>query len=121
MSVRTVYRSAESEGEQQESSWGALRWLASGSIGNAEGLPLGRVIIKAGDSNPRHCHKTCEEVLYLMSGTLVHTLGDAELTLEAGDTISIPAGVYHNGINHGSEDADMIVAYSSATRDFVLE
>jgi quercetin dioxygenase-like cupin family protein len=121
MGNRAIYSGADSVAEQQESSFGVLQWLASDAIGNAKGLTLGRVTIKAGDSNPRHCHKTCEEVLYLMQGTLTHTLGEEEFTLEAGDTISIPAGVYHNGSNAGSVEADMIVAYDSAKRDFVLE
>lgn len=121
MGDRTVYTSAESATERQESHWGALQWLASAEIGNADGLTLGRVTIRAGASNPRHCHESCEEILYLLRGRLVHTLGDGSFTLEAGDTISIPAGVYHNAASVGAEDAEMIVAYSSATRDFVLE
>ena len=60
-------------------------------------------------------------MLYLLRGTITHTLGDETFTMQAGDTISIPAGVFHNGINDGDEDAEMIVAYDTATRDFVLE
>jgi quercetin dioxygenase-like cupin family protein len=118
---RTMYRDSESLAARQEESWGALRWLANAGIGNAERLTLGHVIIKAGTSNPRHCHRTCEEVLYLLRGTVTHTLGDESFTMQPGDTISIPAGIFHNGINSGAEDAEMIIAYSTATRDFVLE
>ena len=121
MSKSRVYRETESIEDQKEFDWGALQWFASGSIGNAEGLTLGRARIEASNSNPRHCHPTCEEALYLLSGRIVHTLGDEEFTLEAGDTICIPAGIFHNATNIGSERADMIIAYSSATRDFVLE
>ena len=121
MGDRAIFTGSESEAERQETSWGALQWLASAEIGNAAGLTLGRVTIKTGESNPRHCHQICEEVLYLLCGRLVHTLGDASFTLEAGDTISVPAGVFHNATSVGAEDAEMIVAYSSAARDFVLE
>ena len=121
MNGSPVYTSNESTPKRQEPQWGALQWLASAEIGNATGLTLGRVTIKAGASNPRHCHESCEEILYLLRGRLVHTLGDGSFTLEAGDTISIPAGVFHNAASVGVEDAEMIVAYSSATRDFVLE
>ena len=41
--------------------------------------------------------------------------------MQSGDTISVPAGVFHNGTNGGAEDAEMIIAYSTAERDFVLE
>ena len=118
---RTMYHGNESLAARQEQDWGVLRWLASADIGNAAGLTLGHVTLKAGVANPRHCHRTCEEVLYLLRGTLTHTLGDESFPMGPGDTISIPAGVFHNGVNTGAEDAEMIVVYDTATRDFVLE
>lgn len=119
--MRTVVKREESEAQGKEEPWGSLCWLASQQIGNAESLTLGRVLIKAGQSNPRHAHSACEEVLYLLSGTLEHTIGDDRYTLEPGDTIAIPRGVFHSAVSIGAEDADMIVAYSSGSRDFQLE
>ena len=104
-----------------EADWGSLMWLAGAQIGNADGVTLGRVLIKANRSNPRHCHRNCEEVLYLMRGRLEHTVSDIRVTLHPGDSLTVPAGVFHNATNTGIEDADMIVAYSSANRDFVPE
>lgn len=118
---RTIYRAGEVEADRVAASWGELRWIAGGDVGNAEGLTLGRVIIKPGQANPRHCHRRCEEVLYLLAGRLEHTLGDASHRLEPGDVITIPAGVFHNARAIGEEDAEMIVAFSSGERDFVLE
>jgi type 1 glutamine amidotransferase len=101
--------------------WGHLTWLASQKIGNAEGLVLGRVTIKAGKPNPRHRHPKCEEVLYLLSGRIEHTMGDKAFTLSAGDTITIAPGIYHNATCIGDEDADMIVVYSEGIRGFEPE
>ena len=101
--------------------WGSLVWLASQKIGNAKGLTLGRVVIKAGTSNPKHSHPNCEEALYLLQGRLEHTIGDESVTLEAGDTIVLDAGIPHNAASIGDEDADMIVAYSSGVRGFQPE
>jgi len=101
--------------------WGQLRWLAGGTLGNASGLTLGRVLIHKGHGNPRHGHNNCEEALYLMKGTLEHTAGDRTFIVHAGETLTIPAGMVHGARNIGDEDADMIVAYSSADRDFVVE
>jgi quercetin dioxygenase-like cupin family protein len=98
--------------------WGSLTWLAGQKIGNAQGLTLGRVVIRKGKSNPRHSHPDCEEVLYLLRGRLEHTVGDEKAILELGDTITLDAGVPHNATSIGDEDADMIVAYSSGTRGF---
>lgn len=118
---KNIYRAAEAEAARKNEAWGSLTWLASQPIGNADGLTLGFVVIKAGEGNPRHAHLTCEEALYLLRGRLEHTLGEETIPLEAGDTLTIPAGVFHNAVSTGDEDAEMIVAYSSGTRDFVLE
>ena len=117
----TLRSADEAQAVRIEEPWGSLNWLASASIGNAEGVTVGRVIIKPGQSNPRHSHTTCEEVLYLLRGRLRHTMGEAEVVLEAGDTLTVPAYVAHHAINIGDEDADMIVAYSSGERDFRVE
>jgi mannose-6-phosphate isomerase-like protein (cupin superfamily) len=118
---RNHYTATEAEAARREENWGSLTWLANQQIGNADGLTLGFVIIKEGEANPRHAHLTCEEALYLLRGRLEHTIGDQKVILEARDTLTVPAGVFHNAVNIGTEDAEMIVAYSSATRDFVLE
>ena len=116
--VRTA---SEAEAGRIVEDWGSLCWLASQPIGNAEGLTLGRVVIKPGMANPRHSHSSCEEALYLLRGTLEHTVGDEAVTLRAGDTLVVGPGIPHNAANVGTEDADMIVAYSSGTRDFAPE
>jgi quercetin dioxygenase-like cupin family protein len=101
--------------------WGTLSWLAGKKIGNAQGVTVGRVIIKRGQSNPRHSHSNCEEVLYLLTGRLEHSMGENTMLLEAGDTLVVGAGVPHSAVSVGETDADMIVAYSSGNRDFVPE
>ena len=108
----------ENKNEFVEKEWGSLRWVANGELGNSEYMTVGRVIIKKGCSNPRHSHSNCEEVLYLLKGTLEHTFGDERAVLEPGDTITVPQGVLHNAVNTGSEDAEMIVVYSSAFREY---
>ena len=84
-------------------------------------VTVGRVLIRKGMSNPRHGHRNCEEVLYLLSGRLEHHIGDRKMLQAPGDTVAIPAGVMHHAVSVGPEDADMIVAYSSGVRDFVVE
>jgi len=117
--VKYAARTAsEAEARRITEDWGSLNWLASKQIGNAEGVTVGRAIIKAGQSNPRHSHSTCEEVLYLLRGRLEHFIGDESVILEAGDTLVMAPYVAHYAINIGQEDADMIVAYSSGERDF---
>lgn len=101
--------------------WGTLSWVASKSLGNAEGLTVGRATIKASQTNPRHRHPKSEEVLLLLKGRINHSLGDKIITMSAGDVITIAPGVFHNATCTGNEDAEMIVVYSQGTRGFELE
>lgn len=101
--------------------WGSLAWLAGAKINDSEGLTLGRVVIHPGCCNPRHTHNNCDEVLYLMSGRVAHSIDDETVTLEAGDTLLVPAGTVHHAVSVGDVDADMIVAFSSGHRDFIPE
>jgi len=117
----TTRRASDTAAHRVEENWGSLTWLAGRALGNAEGLTLGRVVIRRGCSNPRHSHPDCEEALYLLKGRLRHTVGDDEVTLEPGDTIVLDAAVPHNAASIGDEDADMIVAYSSGVRGFRVE
>jgi len=55
MAVRMAADAADARIDED---WGGLTWLASQELGNAVGLTLGRVVIKAGMSNPRHSHAT---------------------------------------------------------------
>jgi len=115
-----LHTRTDAESRQIVEDWGALTWLANQGLSNSS-ITLGRVVIYKGKSNPRHCHNTCEEVLYLLRGTLRHSLGEQSVTMHVGDTLIVPAGVMHNAENVGDEDADMMIAYSSGRRDFQQE
>ncbi|MBN1349980.1 cupin domain-containing protein [candidate division KSB1 bacterium] len=116
------FRSAEDNGKDTvEKEWGSITWLANQAIGNATELTLGRVRIKFGCTCPRHCHTNCEEVIYVLKGTLEHTVGGETLRLSQGDTLTIPAGVYHGASAVGDLDSEMIVAYPEGTRDYTAE
>jgi quercetin dioxygenase-like cupin family protein len=117
----SVRQKAEAAINRIDEEWGSLNWLASQAIGNAQGVTLGRVIIKPGYSNPTHTHFNGEEVLYLLQGRLEHTMGEDTVILEAGDTLVVDAGLPHGATNVGEVDADLIVAYSTGDRDFVVE
>ena len=116
-----VRQATQARAVQVAEDWGTLNWLASEALMGTKGQTLGRVTIRKGKHNPRHRHNRSEEVLYLLSGRLRHTVGDGSVILEPGDTLLIPAGVFHNAFSIGDEDAEMIVAYPTAQRDFEPE
>jgi len=116
-----VRLAADAADDRIDEDWGSLTWLASQKLENAVALTLGRVVIRKDMSNPPHSHPTCEEVLYLLRGELEHVVGNYVYILKAGDTLTVDAGVPHCATSIGDEDADMIVVYSSGTRDFKPE
>ena len=103
--------------------WGELRWHASGSLGNSGEMTLGTARLKPGKANPRHYHPNCSEVLVVVSGGISHTLDAGETAeLGPGDTVTIPEGVPHKARNlSGTEEAVMVIAFSSADRQTVME
>ncbi len=101
--------------------WGRIRFLASRAMGNAGDITFGRVTIHRGEQNPRHAHMKSEEVIHVLAGRIEHTVGDERIILGPGDTLTIPAGVFHNAISVGEVDAEMIVAFPTGERDFVPE
>lgn len=111
---------AESAAATVVEDWGSLTWLAGAELTGSE-ITVGRTVIKPGRANPRHSHDNCEEVLYLLQGHLLHSIGEETVELAPGDTIIVPAGVMHNALNTGSVEADMIVSFSSGRRDFRKE
>ena len=96
-----------------------IKWLFSGRTSPDAEQTLGYVVIEPGSKNPLHAHPNCEEVLYLISGEIDHSLEDAVYRLKAGDSIRVPAGVKHDARSVGSEPAAMIVCYSSPNREMV--
>lgn len=97
--------------------WGELHWFVNAAIGNSETTTLGRCVLKPGYENPRHIHPNCEELLQVVSGKILHTLGDDVYEMKPGDTIAIPMNVVHNAKNTGAEDAVLTIVFSSAYRE----
>lgn len=100
----------------QKFDWGELVWYANGEMGNSATMTFGRAVLKAGYENFRHSHPNCEEILHVLSGRIVHSLGDEHFPMGPGDTISIPANIVHNARNDGDEVAIMTIMFSTPDR-----
>jgi quercetin dioxygenase-like cupin family protein len=107
------------DGEIFDTSWGGIVWSASGQIGNSTTMTFGRATIRAGQSNPRHRHPNCDEILHVLAGRIEHTLGEERCTMEFGDTISIPKGVWHQA--RALEGADAVIAICFDSPDRLTE
>jgi len=84
-------------------------------------MTFGEVVIRAGHSNPAHSHPNCEEILYLIAGRLEHRAGDEVFQMGPGDTLVVHRGLSHHARAIGSDDARMVVAYSTPDREIAHE
>ena len=100
--------------------WGTLRWLCNDALSPGAQQTLGICHIRPGCQNPVHYHPNCEEVLYVQSGTGIHSFNGEMVPLKAGSTMRIPAGVRHNLHNTGSEPIVCLIAFSSGRRETVF-
>ena len=104
------------QGEVLPLDWGRITWLVTGSMRNSAHLTFGRVTINPGAKNPVHRHPNCEELLYVVSGRIEHSLGTERFVMNAGDAIVIPANVWHNAAALDGAGAELIICFSSADR-----
>lgn len=102
-----------------EMPWGQLRWFTSAELKNSRTMTTGMAIIKPGQTNPRHFHPNCDEILHVISGRISHRMNEVTVEMEAGDTVSIPQGVLHNATNIGDTDAVLSISFNSAYREAV--
>ena len=115
--VSTVNKKDENRVVQMP--WGHLRWFTSAEMGNTRTMTTGVAVIKPGQSNPRHYHPNCDEILHVISGKIRHTMNEVTVEMNTGDTVSIPQGVLHNATNIGGDDAVLAISFSSAYREAV--
>jgi len=105
-----------------KTSWGSLQWLVSGLTGSSFSMTFGRVIIYPRKANPHHFHPNCEEILYVISGEIEHSLPEGGVTrLVPGDCIVMQKGMKHKARNVGDDDAVVVVAFNSAFRKTIGE
>lgn len=99
----------------EQAPWGTLCWLVSSAVPGAE-QTVGVVTINPGQANPLHRHPNCEEVLYVMSGTCEHQIGELTVDLSPGTSICIPRGVAHRARATSAEPLKVLVTFSSPDR-----
>jgi mannose-6-phosphate isomerase-like protein (cupin superfamily) len=96
--------------------WGEIRWMMNNKIDPGSAQTFGIVQINGGQKNALHSHPNCEEILYVLSGSCEHRIGDKKVTLHAGDLIRVPAGVKHQATVLGNQPLRAVISYSSGDR-----
>jgi|SRR5579862_603954 len=100
--------------------WGQIVWLSGAHVFADSDQTLGYVVIDPGQTNYRHRHPNCEEILVLVEGRLEHLVGDEIILMEPGQALRIPPGTVHRALNPGMSAARMIVAYPVGSREIEL-
>jgi quercetin dioxygenase-like cupin family protein len=99
--------------------WGSIQWLVSRELAEGADITFGYVEIEPGCKNPRHLHPNCDEVLYVLEGTLEHSIGDSVVELGPGAALLIPRNMAHDARNPAQVRARVVVAYSTGERQTV--
>lgn len=115
MDRHDVIRQVQAENTDQLG-WGSLSWLVGASQMPGAEQTFGIVTIQPGKRNPLHLHPNCEELLYVISGTCEHKLGDEQFSLTPGSVIRIPRGVPHWARCTSTEPLVAVVSFSSPDR-----
>jgi len=96
-----VTRADDVPGETVEAGDGATRQVLIGPD-EAPNFALRRFTMEPGGGMPRHTNEV-EHEQYVLRGRATVTVGDDEITVEAGDVVYIPAGVPHSYRAEGEE------------------
>ena len=107
--------------QRSETTWGEIEWYVSGPLKNSKTITVGMATIRPGLANPLHFHPNSDEVLHVLSGKIVATLGDETVVMSAGDTVSIPQGMLHMARNISKEDAKLVLTYNTGWRETIGE
>jgi len=99
--------------------WGSIRWMMNSAIDHESAQTFGICQINPGHHNFLHSHPNCEEILYVLSGSCEHIVGNKRVTLHAGDLIRVPVGVPHQAFVIGNEPMVAVISYSSGDRKVV--
>ncbi|MFB5762091.1 cupin domain-containing protein [Paenibacillus medicaginis] len=101
--------------------WGAIKWFVSPEHTAKPNVTFGEVILLPGKGHDRHNHPDSEEILYVLSGEGKQMVNDEEaFTVCAGDTIYIPAGVFHSTYNTGWEPLRLLAFYNPGGAEALL-
>ena len=120
--MKAVHISGEEKIKQPGSrrTWGSQVWMATRGL-TGSSLSLTRMILTPGQSGEAHRHPNADEVIYLVKGNVEVRAGDDTFSLDATDALAIPGGLPHQIHNHGLEDAELIISYSTGDREYVPE
>lgn len=107
-----VTRADDVPGEAVEAGEGATKQVLIGPD-EAPNFALRRFTMEPGGGMPRHTNEV-EHEQYVLRGRATVTIGEDEVTVEAGDVVYIPAGVPHSYRAEGDEPFQFLCTVPNA-------
>ncbi len=104
-----VKRASEVSYESVDAAAGLRKGVLLDESDGAPHFAIRRFEIDAGSEVPRHTNAV-EHEQYVLAGEYVVGIGEEEYTVEAGDSLLIPAGVEHWYRNDGDEPGAFLCA-----------
>ena len=100
--------------------WGTMKWFVSPVTIPGAANSQGEVIVNPGQGHARHQHDQADELIYVISGSGVQTVGDEEFTITEGDVVYIPMGTPHSTMNTTWRALRLIVTYTPGGEEQAL-
>lgn len=98
--------------ERDELDWGTIGWLSRPESTGANDIVAMEVTLSPGYGHDFHKHPGQEEVIYVIAGSVEQWLEDKKQTLNAGDSVFIPADMVHASFNVATGPAKLFVTLS---------
>lgn len=94
--------------------WGTIKWLVTPHLDAGADLTTGEVIVYPGKGHAPHVHPHEQEVIYVISGEGVQTVGeDGEpFAIREGDAVYVPANTLHSTYNTIWRPLRLVVVYT---------
>jgi quercetin dioxygenase-like cupin family protein len=103
--------------EQEQFDWGTIGWRCRPANTGARHLVVMDVALEPGEGHDFHRHDGQEEMIIIKRGEVIQFLERESLTLSAGDSVYIDAGVVHASFNDGGETAHLQVVIGPSFGD----
>ncbi len=103
--------------------WGTIKWMSEPRVTHTSGFTMGVVILEPGKGHAKHNHPGCEEILYVISGRgkqMIDIHGERWEPVAEGDTVHIPADIFHATVNTGWEPLKLIAVYCPPGPEAIL-
>ena len=100
--------------------WGTMKWFVSPVTIPGAANSQGEVIVNPGQGHARHQHDRADELIYVISGAGVQTVGDEEFAITEGDAVYIPMGTPHSTMNSTWRALRLIVTYTPGGEEQAL-